>query len=76
MVREEKVRELMDVCSNAMIVAIGDGNVNEVVSTYLTLARAALIAARTMGADPTALQASVAQLYLDCVGETSTETKH
>ena len=75
-VRESKVRELMEAALDGMAAHAGDATVNEVLSTHMTLARAAILAAKVMGADSAALQAYVSQLYLDCVDETSTDIRH
>ena len=76
-VREEKVRELMQAATEGMNRVAGDVTVNEVLSAYMTLARSAIIAARSLGAGSESLQASVSQLYLDCISsDTPIEIRH
>ena len=74
-VREPLVRTLMDVMSDALSQHVQqhrDITADEVVSAYLTLARAAIVAARRLGSSSEALQCAVQQLLLDCLDDTMT----
>ncbi len=71
-VRKDVVFDLMNAASDAVTAEVlkrGDVTANEVFSTYFTLARSAIYAARMIGVPPENIQQTVHSLLLDCVDE-------
>jgi hypothetical protein len=67
--REEAVRHLMSALSDeaARVLAVDPSiSATEVISAYLTLARNAVIAARSIGVSAGVLRDSVQQIYVEC----------
>lgn len=68
MVREEVVRKLMEAANDGLLTVVDDTTSSgEVMSAYLTLARAALQEAQRLGVPSATLRGTVQQLLLDCI---------
>lgn len=64
---DEVVKRLMNAANEGMDKVCAGATSEEVISAYLTLARQAIIVARTWGVSPEILHGAVSLLWLECV---------